>query len=43
MFLHIMWEHIMIYDRIMGKGVDIDIIDRKVIIDKITAVDFEPN
>jgi len=31
----------MIYDSLKGVGVDIDIIDRRVIIDKITAADFE--
>ena len=35
-----MWEHLMIYDSKKGIGVDIDIVDNKVIIDKISADDF---
>lgn len=30
----------MIYDKLKGVGVDIDIIDGRVIIDKITSEDF---
>lgn len=36
----IMHEHILIYDTHAGKGMDIDILDNKIIIDKITADDF---
>lgn len=35
-----MWEHIIIYDKNKGTGVDIDIIDNRIIIDKITEDDF---
>jgi hypothetical protein len=35
------WEHIMIYDKNRGVGVDIDIIDNHVVVDKITYRDFE--
>lgn len=31
----------MIYDKVQGRGVDIDILDHKVIIDHITSQDFE--
>lgn len=35
------WETIQIYDKRRGVGLDIDIIDNRVIVDRITYSDFE--
>lgn len=34
------WEHMLIYDKDTDRGVDIDIVNHKVIFDKITSEDF---
>ena len=31
----------MIYDKVQGRGIDIDILDHKIVVDHITSNDFD--